>query len=71
MGWGVKRVEEAEKGRESRGIEASHEHGVRVGRGTERGRGGERTEQEQEGKGEQRGQAAPFIVSQAQLAVAR
>ena len=40
--------------------------------GRERGRG-ERTEWEQEGKSkrEQRGQAAPFIVSQAYLAVVR
>jgi hypothetical protein len=34
-------------------------------------RGGQRTELEQEGKREQRDQAAPFIVSQAHLAVAR
>ena len=51
MGWGVKRVEEAEKGRESRGIEAGHEHMERehkgMGRESERGK---ETEWGQEGK---------------------
>jgi hypothetical protein len=35
------------------------------------GEKGKRTEREQEGDREQRGQAAPFIVSQAHLAIAR
>ena len=58
-----------EKGREqrSRGVEASHEQVERGGRGM----GREDLEREQEGKREWRGQAAPFIVSQALLAVVR
>jgi hypothetical protein len=74
MGEGVKRVVEAERGRESREIEVSHDHvGVCGGGGN-----GERGEQEgargskrARGKRKRRGQAAPFIVAQVYLAVAR
>ena len=50
-----------------RGVEARDGH-VEGGRGWAKGRSGDRR---QESKREQRGQAAPFIVSQAHLAVAR
>ena len=42
-----------------------------AGRGIRRGERGERTELKQEGKRERRGQAAPFIVSQVHLLVAK
>jgi hypothetical protein len=65
MGRGVKREVEtkAERERENRGVGASWREGGRD----------EKTDREQEGKRtrERRGQAAPFIVSRAHLAVAR
>ena len=62
-----------ERGGESREVEAGHEHVEKEGGGEwgERGSRSKRTEQEQESKREKRGQTAPFIVSQAHLAVAR
>ena len=71
MGRGVKRVVEAEKGRErekSREVEASHGH---MEREKGMGREGEQEGTRECGTRERRGQAAPFIVGQAYLAVAR
>jgi hypothetical protein len=63
MGRGVKMVVEAEKGRESREVEASHGHVEREQKGMGRKR-------EQEARERER-QEDPFIVRQAYLAVAR
>jgi hypothetical protein len=62
---GVKRVVEGE----SREVEAGHDH---IERGEKRmGREGEQEGKRQESKRGRRGQAAPFIVGQACLAVTR
>jgi hypothetical protein len=56
--------------RKSRGVEVSREHVM--GGGRQMGRERTKSERsEQESKKERRGQAAPFIVSQAHLTVAR
>ena len=75
MGRGVKRVVEAEKGRERegvgrvyRGVEASCEQREGVGDGEPRGAGARGQSRRAR---EQRGQAALFIVSQAHLAANR
>jgi hypothetical protein len=67
MGRGINRIVEAEKGREER-IRGYHDH-------LERGRkgvgGGGRQAGSKSRRERRRGQAAPFIVGQAYLALAR
>jgi hypothetical protein len=78
MGKGVKRVVEAEKGREGKRVEKWRlaMNTWRQGEGNRKGSGKgreepKRTREKQENKRERRGQAAPFIVGQAYLALAR
>jgi hypothetical protein len=60
-----------ESERESRGVEADHEHVERGGREWgERVEGKSKNKRKQESKRARRGQTAPFIVSQAYLAIA-
>ena len=66
MGRGVKRVAEAEKGREKERVEKT-----RPAMATWREEGKGQEAREQEGKRERRGQAAPFILGQAYLDVFR
>ena len=78
---GVKRVVEEEKGREKERVEvdAGHDHigaGAREGARESEERQEDREQEQksprnQENKRERRGQAAPFIVGQVYLAVAR
>ena len=67
IGRGVKRVVEAEKGR--REVVAGHGHVERGGRKEPKRAGGK--QEQAKGKRGRRGQAAPFIVGQAYLVVAR
>ena len=72
MGRGVKRVVEAEKGREKERVERWR-LAMTVWREVKKDGGAreQETRERQELKRERRGQAAPLIVGQAYLAVAR